>query len=62
MKVEALADLGEVFEDLGDPTASWALNEAIKLAELKGNVAAAAQVRLALGRLQSAAGPERTAV
>jgi ATP/maltotriose-dependent transcriptional regulator MalT len=62
MKVEALADLGEVFEDLGDPSGSWALEEAIKLAELKGNIAAAAQLRLALGRLPSAAGPERTAV
>jgi class 3 adenylate cyclase/tetratricopeptide (TPR) repeat protein len=62
MKVEALADLGEVFEDLGDPSGSWALEEAIKLAELKGNVAAATQLRLALGRLPSAAGPERTAV
>ena len=62
MKVEALADLGEVFEDLGDPSGLWALEEAIKLAELKGNIAAAAHLRLALGRLPSAAGPERTAV
>jgi predicted ATPase/class 3 adenylate cyclase len=62
MKVEALADLSEVFQELGDPSGSWALNEAIKLAELKGNIAAAAQLRLALGRLPSAAGPERTRV
>jgi len=62
MKVEALADLGEVFENFGDHSGSWAFEEAIKLAELKGNIAAAAHLRLALGRLPSAAGPERTAV
>jgi hypothetical protein len=60
MKVEALADLGEVFRELGEPTGSWAVNEAIKLAELKGNVAAATQLRNALSRMQSAADSERT--
>jgi ATP/maltotriose-dependent transcriptional regulator MalT len=53
MKVEALADLSEVFGEIGEPTASWALHEAITLAELKGNSAAAAQLRLALDRLPS---------
>jgi ATP/maltotriose-dependent transcriptional regulator MalT len=62
MKVEALSDLSEVFQDLGEPTASWALNEAIKLAELKGNIAAAAQLRVALGRLPSTGLPKATAV
>jgi predicted ATPase/class 3 adenylate cyclase len=59
---EDLADLAEVFHDFAEPTASWALNEAVKLAELKGNVAAANQLRDALDRLGVPAGPERTAV
>jgi class 3 adenylate cyclase/tetratricopeptide (TPR) repeat protein len=62
MKVEALGDLGEVFQDHTEPAFTWVLTEAIKLAELKGNVAAAAQLRAALGRLGVPAGPEQTAV
>jgi class 3 adenylate cyclase/tetratricopeptide (TPR) repeat protein len=62
MKVEAMGDLGEVFYDDSDPTASWVLTEAIKLAELKGNVVAASHLRDLLGRLGAPAGPERAAV
>ena len=52
MKVETLAGLGEVFRMMGEPTATWALNEATVLAELKGNVAAAAEINRSLGRLE----------
>ena len=62
MKVEALGDLGEVFHDRTEPTSTWVLTEAIKLAELKGNLCAVAQLRDVLGRLGIPAGPERTAV
>jgi predicted ATPase/class 3 adenylate cyclase len=47
MKVEALADLAEVFGRTGHEGAAWALAEARKLAALKGNTAAIA----ALGQL-----------
>ena len=53
MKVEALAGLSEVFHLVGEPNASWALNEAISIAERKGNVAGAAAMRRALGRLET---------
>ena len=52
MKVETLAGLGEVFRMLGDASASWALKEAISIAERKGNVAAVAEIRRSLGRLE----------
>jgi len=41
MKVEALADLAEVFGLSGHDGVAWALAEARQLAELKGNAAAA---------------------
>jgi class 3 adenylate cyclase/tetratricopeptide (TPR) repeat protein len=52
MKVEALLDLGDVFLHIGDDGASWAVQEALRLAERKGNVVAAARARELLGRLE----------
>jgi class 3 adenylate cyclase/tetratricopeptide (TPR) repeat protein len=57
MKVETLAGLGEVFGLLGEPTAAWALNEAITLSEAKGNVAAVAALRRSLGRPEAEPAP-----
>ena len=62
MKVEALGDLGEVFLDPAEPSSAWVLDEAVKLAELKGNTIAAEQLRGLRGRLAVPAGPERTAI
>jgi predicted ATPase/class 3 adenylate cyclase len=62
LKVEVLADLSEVFDDVSNPTRAWALNRAIEVANLKGNIAALEQLRLALDRPARRTGPERTAV
>jgi class 3 adenylate cyclase/tetratricopeptide (TPR) repeat protein len=64
MKVEALGDLGEVFYDPDEPASAWVLTEAVKLAELKGNSVATAQLRAVQARLggELPAGPERAAV
>jgi len=53
MKVEALADLAEVFTLAGDPDAEWALAEARALAERKGNVAGIASLNALAGRLDA---------
>ena len=53
MKVEALADLAEVFGRTGHEGAAWALAEARKLAALKGNTAAIAALGRLAGRLDS---------
>ncbi len=53
MKVEALAELAEVLYLAGDPGACWALGEARRLAELKGNRAALAAIAQLAGRLES---------
>ena len=51
MKVEALADLAEVFGRTGHEGTAWALAEARKLAALKGNTAAVAAIGQLSGRL-----------
>jgi predicted ATPase/class 3 adenylate cyclase len=57
MKVETLAGLGEVFELLGEPTAAWAINEALTLSEAKGNAAAVAVLRRSQGRPEAEPAP-----
>ena len=52
MKVEALAELAEVLTLAGDSGAEWALAEARRLAESKGNTAAAAAIEELAGRLE----------
>jgi ATP/maltotriose-dependent transcriptional regulator MalT len=53
MKVEALADLAEVFGRTGHEGAAWALAEARKLAALKGNTAAIASLGQLARRLDT---------
>jgi tetratricopeptide (TPR) repeat protein len=53
MKVEALAELAEVLGAAGDPGAAWALGEARRLANEKGNVAAEDALTRLAGRLES---------
>ncbi|HEU0304657.1 MAG TPA: hypothetical protein VFR32_08750, partial [Gaiellaceae bacterium] len=53
-KLEALLDLGEVLKLVGDPF-DWPLQEALRLAERKGNAVAAERARELLGSTASAA-------
>jgi class 3 adenylate cyclase/tetratricopeptide (TPR) repeat protein len=49
-KIGALIDVGQVFSRAGVEAASWAFEEAIRIAERKGNLVAVAEARRHLGR------------
>jgi class 3 adenylate cyclase/tetratricopeptide (TPR) repeat protein len=55
MTIDTLRELGDVFSEIGDPSAAWAYGEALALAERKGDAVATADVRTLLRRIESVA-------
>ena len=55
MTIDTLRELGDVFGEIGDPSASWAYGEALALAERKGDAVAAADARRLLAAIESVA-------
>ena len=55
MTIDTLRELGDVFSEIGDPSASWAYREALALAERKGDAVAAADARELLRGIEPAA-------
>jgi tetratricopeptide (TPR) repeat protein len=58
MTIDTLRELGDVFSEIGDPSAAWAYGEALALAERKGDAVAAADARELLRRIEAAATAE----
>jgi tetratricopeptide (TPR) repeat protein len=54
MTIDTLRELGDVFSEIGDPSASWAYREALALAERKGDSVAAADARELLRGIEPA--------
>jgi ATP/maltotriose-dependent transcriptional regulator MalT len=55
MTIDTLRELGDVFSEIGDPSAAWAYREALAIAERKGDTVAAADAREAIRRIEAVA-------
>jgi class 3 adenylate cyclase/tetratricopeptide (TPR) repeat protein len=55
MTIDILCELGDVFSEIGNPSAAWAYREALALAERKGDAVAAADAENLLQRIDAAA-------
>jgi class 3 adenylate cyclase/tetratricopeptide (TPR) repeat protein len=55
MTIDTLRELGDVFSEIGDPSAAWAYREAVALAERKGDAVAGVDARELLRAIESAA-------
>jgi class 3 adenylate cyclase/tetratricopeptide (TPR) repeat protein len=62
MKVEALGDLGEALARSGEEGSAWMFSEAIKLAEVKGDLAAIGRLQASLRRVAPSADVEQAPV
>jgi predicted ATPase/class 3 adenylate cyclase len=55
MTIDTLRELGDVFTEIGDPSAAWAYREALAIAERKGDTVAAADARERIERIEAVA-------